>query len=37
MHHIMVSIMGERFWLAPIDKDKVQTVLDIGTGTGARR
>ena len=36
MHHIMVRMMGGRFWLAPIDEDKVQHALDIGTGTGSR-
>lgn len=36
LHHTMVRMMGGRLWLAPIDKNKVQTVLDVGTGTGAR-
>lgn len=36
MHHIMVRMMGGRLWLAPIDEDKVQNALDIGTGTGTR-
>lgn len=36
LHHIMVRMMGGRFWLAPVDEDQVQNVLDIGTGTGSR-
>lgn len=36
MHHMLVRLIGGRFWLAPIDEDKIQNVLDIGTGTGIR-
>ena len=34
LHLVMVMIVGEKFFLAPIDEIKVQKVLDIGTGTG---
>ena len=36
VHHIVARMLGGRFWLAPIDEDKIQNVLDIGTGTGIR-
>ena len=36
VHHIVVRMLGGRLWLAPIDKDKMQNILDIGTGTGIR-
>lgn len=35
-HHMIFRTLGGRFWLAPIDEEKVQNVLDIGTGTGSR-
>lgn len=35
VYHIMVRMMGGRLWLAPVDEDKVQYALDIGTGTGS--
>ena len=36
LHHTIVRMIGGRLWLAPIDEDRIQNVLDIGTGTGAR-
>ena len=36
VHHMIVRLLGGRFWLAPLDEDKIQNVLDIGTGTGIR-
>jgi ribosomal protein L11 methylase PrmA len=33
-HHLMVLGIGKKLYLAPIVKEKVNTILDIGTGTG---
>ncbi|KAK1971841.1 methyltransferase domain-containing protein [Colletotrichum sublineola] len=33
-HMLMVKVIGEKLYLAPIDKNKVHRILDIGTGTG---
>lgn len=33
-HDTIVKAIGEKLYLAPLDTEKVQRVLDIGTGTG---
>ncbi|KAF9870244.1 umta methyltransferase family protein [Colletotrichum karsti] len=33
-HELALRILGYKLYLAPLDKDKVHKVLDIGTGTG---
>lgn len=33
-HAMMVRAIGSKLWLAPLAKDKVHRILDIGTGTG---
>lgn len=33
-HTLALRIFGEKLYLAPLVKEKVHTVLDIGTGTG---
>ncbi|TQN64342.1 Secondary metabolism regulator LAE1, partial [Colletotrichum shisoi] len=33
-HAMMVRAIGNRLFLAPIEKDKVHEILDVGTGTG---
>jgi len=36
MSHVMlIRATGGELYLAPIDKEKVQNVLDIGTGPGS--
>lgn len=35
VHHIMVRSMKGKIYLAPINEDKVQNILDVGTGTGS--
>lgn len=34
-HHVQVLLLDGKLFKAPLDIDKVQRVLDIGTGTGA--
>lgn len=36
VHHLIVRSLQGRLYLAPIKEDKVQNVLDIGSGTGSR-
>ncbi|KAF9874131.1 aspartic-type endopeptidase [Colletotrichum karsti] len=33
-HATVLKLLGERLYLAPLEKDHVQNILDIGTGTG---
>lgn len=33
-HHMNVRNMGDKLYLAPIVKEKIHRILDIGTGTG---
>ena len=33
-HALMTKAIGDKLFLAPVDTDKMQRVLDIGTGTG---
>ncbi|KAK1721474.1 hypothetical protein CaCOL14_011923 [Colletotrichum acutatum] len=33
-HAMMVRAIGSKLWLAPLSKEKVHRILDIGTGTG---
>ncbi|KAH6854746.1 S-adenosyl-L-methionine-dependent methyltransferase [Chaetomium sp. MPI-CAGE-AT-0009] len=33
-HGLMTKAIGDKLFLAPVDTDKMQRVLDIGTGTG---
>jgi len=33
-HHAQTLAIGGKLFLAPLKTDKVQTVLDVGTGTG---
>lgn len=33
-HTMVARALGERLYLAPVDKEKVQRILDVGTGTG---
>ncbi|KAJ0344996.1 hypothetical protein COL26b_009578 [Colletotrichum chrysophilum] len=35
VHALFVRALGDRLYLAPLEKEKVQKILDIGTGTGA--
>lgn len=34
-HCMMVKGIGENLYLAPLEKDEVHRILDIGTGTGS--
>lgn len=33
-HKMMLKTLSGRLYLAPLEKDKVRRILDIGTGTG---
>ncbi|KAF4998713.1 hypothetical protein FGRMN_3039 [Fusarium graminum] len=33
-HHILTLGLGDKLYLAPLEEDKIQQVIDIGTGTG---
>ncbi|KAK2050679.1 S-adenosyl-L-methionine-dependent methyltransferase, partial [Colletotrichum somersetense] len=33
-HMLMVKVIGDKLYLAPLDKNKIHRILDIGTGTG---
>ncbi|KAK1599180.1 methyltransferase domain-containing protein [Colletotrichum navitas] len=33
-HMLMVKVIGNKLYLAPVDKNKIHRILDIGTGTG---
>lgn len=33
-HHAQTLAIGGKLFLAPLEKDKIRNVLDIGTGTG---
>lgn len=33
-HEVVVKALDEKLYLAPLDTDKIQRVLDVGTGTG---
>jgi hypothetical protein len=33
-HHALTLACGDKLYLAPLDENKVQKVIDIGTGTG---
>lgn len=34
MHDIFLQLLGNRFFLAPVDLTKMTQALDMGTGTG---
>lgn len=36
VHHLMVRSLNGKSFLAPIEENNIQNVLDIGTGTGTR-
>jgi hypothetical protein len=36
-HGLMTKAIGDKLFLAPVNTDKLQRVLDIGTGTGICR
>lgn len=33
-HAMMVKAIKNRLFLAPLEKEKIQQILDVGTGTG---
>jgi len=35
-HHAQTLAIGGKLYLAPLKKEKIKNVLDIGTGTGTR-
>lgn len=34
VHTLQVKTIGNRLFLAPVEEDKIQRILDVGTGTG---
>jgi 16S rRNA G527 N7-methylase RsmG len=33
-HDMVVKALGDKLYLAPLDKENLHRILDIGTGTG---
>ncbi|KAI8199786.1 Secondary metabolism regulator LAE1 [Colletotrichum sp. SAR 10_76] len=33
-HNMVVRAIGDRLYLAPLEKEKIHKILDVGTGTG---